>query len=131
MKSVAVIVCLLLSPILACGQKPDAPKPKPVESHRSVKPLFAATVAEFGSGLFVARGSWYGAHQCVVREELKRNPAHSFQSATLETGLINVAVSVIAWKLRKRHADAALALPLIATGTQLGTGSVLFSAGCM
>ncbi len=95
--------------------------------------MFALLVSlAIAGALFVASGTWYGANQCVQREELKRHPLHS--------GLIGLAyaggaalftITVAAILKSNGHADLPLAL-LYGTATcEFGVGSVLYSAGCM
>jgi len=114
---------LLLSAFAQAATLPDAPAPK--------DQMVAANSVNLAASGFVAGANWYGAHQCVVREELKRSPKRSFWKAILIQGPLDVAVTVGSGELRRSHPSLALALPVISTGVKLGVGSALFSAGCM
>jgi hypothetical protein len=96
----------------------------------SKKQIVFANAANVGASVFNARASWYGAHQCVSREELTRDPRGKFVRS-LEISLpIDAVVAFASWKLRKRHRIWAMTLPLLSAGTQTSMGATQVSAGC-
>jgi hypothetical protein len=96
----------------------------------SKKQIVFANAANVGASVFNARASWYGAHQCVSREELTRDPRGKFVRS-LEISLpIDAFVAFASWKLRKRHRIWAMTLPLLSAGTQTSMGATQVSAGC-
>jgi hypothetical protein len=96
----------------------------------SRKQIVFANVANVAASVFNARASWYGAHQCVSREELTRDPRGKFMRS-LEISLpIDAFVGIASWKLRKRHRLWAMTLPLVSAGTQTSMAATQFSAGC-
>src|SRR5215510_10246339 len=121
--TVPLLITVLLFNILAqCATLPDAPAPK--------NQIVAANSVNLAASGFVAGATWYGAHQCIVREELKRSPKRSFWKAILIQAPLDVAVTAASGELRRSHPSLSLALPVIATGVKLGVGSALLSAGC-
>ena len=117
------ITVLLFNVLAQCATLPDAPAPK--------NQIVAANSVNLAASGFVAGATWYGAHQCIVREELKRSPKRSFWKAILIQAPLDVAVTAASGELRRSHPSLSLALPVIATGVKLGVGSALLSAGCM
>ena len=95
------------------------------------KMWLSLTGVNIGASYFVSQARWYGAHQCQVREELKRNPAQMRQQALGITLGIDAGVSFVSWRLMKHHPGIATYLPLTSASAQFGAGATLYSAGCM
>jgi hypothetical protein len=108
-----VLVTILAIYAAAFAQSSDVPT-------LSRKQIMFANAANIGASIFNARASWYGAHQCVSREELTRDPRGKFVRS-LEISLpIDAVVGFASWKT----------LPLLSTGTQTSMAATQFSAGC-
>lgn len=122
-RKMAVAVVLVTLVACAFAQSGDAPA-------LSKKQIIFSNAANVGASIFNARASWYGAHQCVSREELTRDPRGKFVRS-LEISLpMDAVVAFASWKLRKRHRIWAMTLPLLSAGTQTSMAATQFSAGC-
>src|SRR5689334_110807 len=89
-------VALVIVPTLTCASGlPNAPAPQ--------SRLIALNGADALSSFFVAGAAWYGAHQCVVREELKRKPRHDFWKALAISGAFETATAITSFHLRRSH----------------------------
>jgi hypothetical protein len=124
MKRIIVVAVMIVAFCAsAFAQSSDAPA-------LSKKQIIFSNAANVVASMFNARASWYGAHQCVSREELTRDPRGKFVRS-LEISLpIDAVVAFASWKLRKRHRLWAMTLPLLSSGTQTSMGATQFSAGC-
>jgi len=138
------LILFLLFPVATFGL-PDKPKPenasRPV-THSVPKPftveqgthanrnLLLADSAMFASSFINARAAWSGAHQCVIHEEIPRNPGRVFRHS-LELSLpVDAAVALVSWKLRKHHPQLALSLPVFFASAQIGAAITEYLAGC-
>jgi hypothetical protein len=120
-----LVFAVVMMALCAAAFAQDATQPA-----LSKKQIIFANAANVGAGMFNARASWYGAHQCVAREELTRDPRGKFVRS-LEISLpIDAVVAFASWKLRKRHRFWSTTLPLISAGTQTSMAATQFSAGC-
>ena len=90
-----LLALILLAPLHAMAQSDAAAASK--------KQLIFFNAANVGASIFNARASWYGANQCVVREELTRNPRAKFIRSAEISLPIDAAVAFFSWKLRKRR----------------------------
>jgi hypothetical protein len=123
-RSAFVLLFAALLPIAAHAQD-GSPQPP-----LSKKQFVFANAANFGASVFNARASWYGAHQCVAREELTRNPRGKFIRTAEISFPIDTVVAIASWKLRKHHRMWSMSLPLISAGAQTSMAATQFSAGC-
>jgi hypothetical protein len=124
-----VVFVVMVMALCAAAFAQDVPASAPAQVV-SKKQIVFFTAANVGASIFNARASWYGAHQCVSREELSRDPRGKFVRS-LEISLpIDAVVAFASWKLRKRHRLWAITLPLVAAGTQTSMAATQFSAGC-
>ena len=93
--------------------------------------LILAAVSLVVSAAFVASGMWYGANQCVVREELKRNPRQKMWKGLAWCGAFDVPLLIVSLILAHSHGDFMAASMVAAAAAQFGIGATLISAGCM
>src|ERR1051326_1955053 len=89
---------ILLAGVVGAQQLPEPPARNSVTA--------ALNAANVSSSFFVASAMWYGAHQCVVREELKRNPKKSFWKALAIAAPFDIAVGIASWNLRSNRGAA-------------------------
>jgi hypothetical protein len=118
-----IFVLAVMAALCVSAHAQDAPQPL------SKKKIFFANAANVGASVFNARASWYGAHQCVSREELTRNPRGKFIRSAEISLPIDAVIAFASWKLRK-HRMWAVTLPLISSGAQTSMAATQFSAGC-
>jgi hypothetical protein len=92
---------------------------------------FLTVVCGLAAGL-VSYGMWYGAHQCVVREELQRDPERMLLKGLTYAGGIALAVFMAGVVLRHfGHGVLAESLLFGTAMCEFGIGATLISAGCM